>query len=57
MKPTALKNVLQKAIEAVEQMPEDQDIELEPNTVGMNGDYLYIDGFRDRGFVNLETLG
>lgn len=57
MKPAALKNVLQKAIEAVEQMPDDQDIELEPNTVGMNGDYLYIDGFRDRGFVNLETLG
>lgn len=57
MKPSALKSVLQKAIEAVEQMPEDQDIELEPNTVGMNGDYLYIDGFRDRGFVNLETLG
>lgn len=57
MKPAALKNVLQKAIEAVEQMPEDQDIELEPNTVGMTGDYLYIDGFRDRGFVNLETLG
>ena len=42
MKPAALKNVLQKAIEAVEQMPEDQDIELEPNTVGMTGDYLYI---------------
>ena len=57
MKPSALKRVLQKAIEAVEQMSEDQDIELEPNTVGMNGDYLYIDGFRDRGFVNLETLG
>lgn len=57
MKPSALKSVLQKAIEAVEQMPEDQDIELEPNTVGMDGDYLYIDGFRDRGFVNLETLG
>lgn len=57
MKPSALKSVLQKAIEAVEQMSEDQDIELEPNTVGMNGDYLYIDGFRDRGFVNLETLG
>lgn len=57
MTPATLKRVLQKAIEAVEQMPEDQDIELEPNTVGMNGDYLYIDGFRDRGFVNLETLG
>lgn len=57
MTPATLKRVLQKAIEAIEQMPEDQDIELEPNTVGMNGDYLYIDGFRDRGFVNLETLG
>ena len=57
MKPATLKRVLQKAIETIEQMPEDQDIELEPNTVGMNGDYLYIDGFRDRGFVNLETLG
>jgi hypothetical protein len=57
MKPATLKRVLQKAIEAVDQMPEDQDIELEPNTVGMNGDYLYIDGFRDRGFVNLENLG
>lgn len=57
MTPSALKSVLQKAIEAVEQMPDDQDIELEPNTVGMDGDYLYIDGFRDRGFVNLETLG
>lgn len=57
MKPSALKSVLQKAIEAVEQMPEDQDIELEPNTAGMDGDYIYIDGFRDRGFVNLETLG
>ncbi len=57
MKPATLKRVLQKAIEAVDQMPEDQDIELEPNTVGMNGDYLYIDGFSDRGFVNLENLG
>ena len=57
MKPAALKSVLQKAIEAIEQMPEDQDIELEPNTAGMNGDYIYIDGFRNRGFVNLETLG
>ena len=57
MTPSALKSVLQKAIEAVEQMPEDQEIELEPNTAGMDGDYLYIDGFRDRGFVNLETLG
>lgn len=57
MTPATLKRVLQKAIEALEQMPEDQDIELEPNTVGMNGDYLYIDEFRDRGFVNLETLG
>jgi hypothetical protein len=57
MTPATLKRVLQKAIESIEQMPEDQDIELEPNTVGMNGDYLYIDGFRDRGFINLETLG
>lgn len=57
MTPATLKRVLQKAIESVEQMPEDQDIELEPNTAGMDGDYLYIDGFRDRGFVNLETLG
>lgn len=57
MTPSALKRVLQKAIDALEQMPEDQDIELEPNTAGMDGDYLYIDGFRDRGFVNLETLG
>lgn len=57
MKPATLKRVLQKAIEVIDQMPEDQDIELELNTVGMNGDYLYIDGFRDRGFVNLETLG
>lgn len=57
MKPAALKSVLQNAIDALEQMSEDQDIELEPNTAGMNGDYLYIDGFRDRGFVNLETLG
>ena len=57
MKPAALKRVLQKAIEAIEQMPEDQDIELKPNTAGVNGDYIYIDGFRNRGFVNLETLG
>lgn len=57
MTNAALKSVLQKAIDALEQMPEDQEIDLEPNTVGMNGDYLYIDGFRDRGFVNLETLG
>lgn len=57
MTPSALKSVLQKAIDALEQMPEDQEIDLEPNTAGMDGDYLYIDGFRDRGFVNLETLG
>ena len=57
MTNTALKRVLQKAIDALEQMPDDAEIDLEPNTVGMNGDYLYIDGFRDRGFVNLDNLG
>ena len=57
MKPATLKRVLQKAIDAIEQMPEDQDIDLEPNTVGMDGDYLYIDGIRDRGFVSLDSLG
>lgn len=57
MKPAALKRVLQNAIEAIDRMPEDQEIDLEANTVGMDGDYLYIDGFRDRGFVSLDSLG
>lgn len=57
MKPATLKRVLQNAIEAIDRMPEDQEIDLESNTVGMDGDYLYIDGFRDRGFVSLDSLG
>lgn len=57
MQVADLKQKFQDALDKLEQMPDDAEIDLEPNTVGMNGDYLYIDGFRDRGFVNLETLG
>lgn len=57
MQVADLKQKFQDALDKLEQMPDDAEIDLEPNTVGMNGDYLYIDGFRDRGFVNLDNLG
>ena len=56
MKVSSIKIFLQNVLDELEQYDEDEEIALEPNTVGIDGDYIYVDGFRDRGFIDCNDI-
>lgn len=56
MKVKKLKEMLEEYIEILECFNEEVEISLRCNTYGINGDYLYIDGYRECGYIDLSKL-
>ena len=56
MKVCDLKNTLNNIIEKLDEFDDMAEITLESNTSGMNGDFIYIDGYRERGYIDLDNI-
>lgn len=55
MKVCDIKNILNNAIEALDSFDDMDDVELQSNYGGM-GDFIYIDGVQERGFMDLHDI-
>jgi len=51
-----IKNILNNAIEALEEYDDMDEVELQSNYGGMDN-FIYVDGVRERGFVDLDDIG
>ena len=51
-----IKNILNNAIEALNEYDDMDEVELQSNYGGMDN-FIYVDGVRERGFVDLDDIG
>ena len=51
-----LKNKLSNMIEALDEYDDMDEVELSSNYGGMDGDFVYVGGFVERGFFNPDNI-
>lgn len=51
-----LKEQFESYIEILDEFYDELEIPMRPNTYGICGDFMYSDGFRDRGYIELDSL-
>ncbi|SHK27516.1 hypothetical protein SAMN05720470_10114 [Fibrobacter sp. UWOV1] len=51
-----IKNILNNAIEALNEYDDMDEVDLQSNYGGMDN-FIYVDGVRERGFVDLDDIG
>lgn len=55
MKVCDIKNILNNAIDELDNFEDMDEVELQSNYGGM-GDFIYIDGISERGYVDLNNI-